>query len=145
VLTATELVRAIGPAVFRLIVEPGPTTEVRDVFLTDPEDGAVGGAGDLVLGLSGAADAPALVERCAATGASGLVLRRPIAEAPATRESAERCGVLLAGLQDGVTWAHVVWVLRGVLERAAAPDHPVGGDAGVHNDCSSWPTRSQAW
>jgi hypothetical protein len=134
VLTTEQLVRAIGPALFRPVVIPARATEVRDVFLTEPGDDSVGGAGDLVLGLCEAADAPALVERCAATGASGLVLRRPIAEAVATRDAAEQCGLLLAALQERVTWAHVVWLLHGVLERAAAPDSPIAGDAGVYND-----------
>lgn len=48
--------------------------------------------------------------------------------------AAERWLLTLVALQPSVTWAHVVWLLRGVIDRAAAPDSPAAGDAGVHQE-----------
>ena len=137
-ISALGVVTAIGPSVFRVLVPPGAAAEVGDVFLVEPGEQAVGQRGDLVLGVglaaSAEADPVALVERCVTGGASGLVLRQALAEDPAVTTAAERHGMLLVGLQPGIPWAHVVWMLRGVIDRAAAPGSPVAGDAGVHND-----------
>jgi hypothetical protein len=137
-ISAVDVVTAIGPSVFRVAVAGGRAAEVADIFLAEPGDDAVGEPGDLVLGVGfGSGDehgAVPLLGRCRAVGASGLVLRETVADDPAVRAEAERQGMLLVGLAGGVTWAHVVWMLRGVVDRAAAPGSPVAGDAGVHND-----------
>ncbi len=137
-ISALDLVTAIGPSVFRVVVPGDPSPEVADIFLAEPGHDAVGERDDLVLGVGfgthDAADVVALLERCRHAGASGLVLREDVADDAGVRSAAERHGLLLVGLAGGVAWAHVVWMLRGVVDRAAAPGSPVAGDAGVHND-----------
>lgn len=142
-ITAPDLVVAVGPALFEVVVTgqgEGEGSqgdgEVRDVFLADPQEPATGQPGDLVLGLGlrNAEEAVELLERCDAGHASGVVLRTGLAQDPTVVASAERSSLTLIALQPGVTWAHVVWLLRGVIDRAAAPDSPVAGDAGVHQE-----------
>ena len=135
-ITAPDLVVAVGPALFEIVVTGSADSEVRDVFLADPQEPATGGPGDLVLGLGlrNAEEAVELVERCAAGNASGVVLRTGLAQDPAVVATAERWLLTLVALQPSVTWAHVVWLLRGVIDRAAAPDSPAAGDAGVHQE-----------
>jgi hypothetical protein len=135
-ITASDLVIAVGPALFEVVVTGQGDNEVRDVFLADPQESATGQPGDLVLGLgiSDADDTVELLTRCAAGNASGVVLRTGLAEDPAVVAAAEQSALTLIALRPSVTWAHVVWLLRGVIDRAAAPDSPVAGDAGVHQD-----------
>ncbi len=139
VISALDAVTALGPALFEVVVEGRPVTEVEDVFVAEPHDDSVGRRGDLVLGVGVASpdEAAALVHRCAAGGASGLVMRSPAAGHPDVRAAAEGTDLLLVGLEPGVAWAHVVWLLRGVVDRAAVPASAVprdAGDAGVHSD-----------
>jgi len=135
-ITAPDLVTAVGPALFEVVATGKGDAEVRDVFLADPQEPATGQPGDLVLGLGlrDAEDAVEFVERCAAGNASGVVLRTTLAREPAVVAAAERWLLTLIALQPSVTWAHVVWLLRGVIDRAAAPDSPAAGDAGVHQE-----------
>jgi PucR C-terminal helix-turn-helix domain len=135
-ITAPDLIVAVGPALFEVVVTGKGDGEVRDVFLADPQEPATGQPGDLVLGLGlrDAEDAVELVERCAAGNASGVVLRTTLAHEPTVVAAAERWLLTLVALQPSVTWAHVVWLLRGVIDRAAAPDSPAAGDAGVHQE-----------
>jgi hypothetical protein len=136
VFSAPDLLLAVGSTVFDVLHRPATAVEVSDIFLAEPGLAASGSRGELVLGVGFAAGAESaeLVGRAAAAGASGLVLRRPAAENPTTRSAAEEHGLLLAALEPALPWAHVVWMLRGVLDRAVAPGSPVAGDAGVHND-----------
>jgi hypothetical protein len=136
VINAPELVAAIGPALFEVVVTGRGTGEVRDVFVADPQEAAIGQPGDLVLGLGlgDAKDAVELVERCGAAGASGVVMRAGLAHDPTVVAAAEQWLLTLIALQPAVTWAHVVWLLRGVIDRAAAPDSLATGDAGVHQE-----------
>src|SRR3954451_15923856 len=116
-ITASDLVTAVGPALFEVVVTGKPDSEARDVFLADPQEAATGQPGDLVLGLGlrDAEDAVELLERCAASSASGVVLRAALARDPVVIATAERWLLTLIALQPGVTWAHVVWLLRGVI------------------------------
>ena len=133
VLSALDVITSIGPSTFEVRL-PGARREVADVFLAEPGGVAVGQAGDLVLGAGcRAEEAVDLVRRCAAAGASGLVLRSPAVDDPVL-DAARAEGLLLAVVQPDVSWAHLVWVLRGVVDRAAAPDAPAAGDAAVHQD-----------
>jgi hypothetical protein len=140
VITAPDLVLALGPALFEVVV-PGRAdnegdSEVRDVFVADPQESAIGQPGDLVLGLGlrDAEDAIDLLARCAAGNASGVVMRTDLAQDPAVVATAQSLPLTLIALQPAVAWAHVVWLLRGVIDRAAAPESPVAGDAGVHQE-----------
>jgi hypothetical protein len=135
-ITAPDLVVAVGPALFEVVVSGRGDSEVRDVFVADPQEPATGQPGDLVLGLGlrDAGEAVELIERCAAGNASGVVLRVALAQEATVVATAESCKLTLIALQPSVTWAHVVWLLRGVIDRAAAPDSPAAGDAGVHQE-----------
>ncbi|HET6626337.1 MAG TPA: helix-turn-helix domain-containing protein [Nocardioidaceae bacterium] len=136
--TALDVVTSVGPSVFHVLVPGDTSAEVADIFLAEPGHDSVGERGDLVLGVgfgtADAYDAVHLLQRCRDTGASGLVLRETTAGDPDVRLAAERHGMLLVGLREELSWAHVVWMLRGVVDRAAAPGSPAAGDAGVHND-----------
>jgi hypothetical protein len=133
--TTADVVTAVGPALFTVVVE-GSGVDVGDVFLAEPDEPDTGQPGDLVLGvgLSSPDQAVGLLERCAGSDASGLVLRSSLAAQESPVAAATRHRLCLVGLQAGVPWAHVVWLLRGVLDRAALPGSPVAGDAAVHND-----------
>jgi hypothetical protein len=135
-ISASDLITAVGPALFEVVVPGKGDSEVRDVFLADPQEPATGQPGDLVLGLGlrNAEEAVELVERCAAGAASGVVLRTALAHEPTVATAADKATLTLVALQPSVTWAHVVWLLRGVIDRAAAPDSPAAGDAGVHQE-----------
>src|SRR5688500_9283362 len=135
-ITVPDLVVAVGPALFEIVVAGQGDGEVRDIFLADPQESATGQPGDLVLGfgLGSPEEAVELLGRCAVGNASGLILRTTLAQDPVVVAEAEKCRLTLVALQPTVTWAHVVWLLRRVIDRAAAPDSPAAGDAGVHQE-----------
>jgi hypothetical protein len=108
---------------------------IDDLTLAEPAQGVVGQRGDLVLGV--AVDTPEaaadLVARAGSAGAGGVVLRRGLARRRVVRDRARRAGVALVELAEHASWAHVVWLLRGVLDRAATdPAARPGGAA--HDD-----------
>ena len=108
---------------------------IDDLTLAEPAQGLVGQRGDLVLGV--AVDTPEaaadLVARAGTAGVGGVVLRRGLAKRRVVRDSARRAGVALVELAEHASWAHVVWLLRGVLDRAATdPAARPGGAA--HDD-----------
>ncbi|HET8716837.1 MAG TPA: helix-turn-helix domain-containing protein [Nocardioidaceae bacterium] len=131
---ARDLVAAVGTSVFVVQHDPGSGGEVADLVLAEgPAD--VGERSDLVLAAGCTAEqAPVLVEGCGRSGAAGVVLRLPLAEQADVRAAARGAGVLLVGVRPEIPWAHLVWMLRGVLDRASAPASPAAGDAAVHND-----------
>ncbi|OZM83939.1 CdaR family transcriptional regulator [Pseudonocardia sp. MH-G8] len=134
-ITVAALVDAVGPALLRL-TRAGDGTPVGDVTLAEPAEDIVGVAGDLVLGIGlTSADAGAeLVGRAAAAGASGVVVKPPLARDPRVEAVAERTGLAVVELAPHASWTHLVWLLRGVLDRAAGPGPPTLGDAGVHGE-----------
>ena len=85
--TTADVVTAVGPALFTVVVE-GSGVDVGDVFLAEPDEPdtgqpstgqpSTGQPGDLVLGvgMSSPAQAVDLLERCAGSDASGLVSER---------------------------------------------------------------------
>lgn len=135
-ISVLALAHAVGTPLLDVVVESGSAREVRDVFLAEPSDPSVGEPADLVLGvgLNDPVEAARLLERCVAGGASGLVLRSVLARHPDVGAAAERLGLPLMGLEEGTSWAHLVWLLRGVVDQAAAPDSRAVGAAAVHND-----------
>jgi hypothetical protein len=135
VITAADVVNAAGSSLLQVAV-PGAPRPVLDIGFSEPDDPAVTQPGDLVLGVgvSTVDEAVDLVVRAAAAEAAGVVLKAPLVSDPAVARAAERHGVALVELQRSVSWAHVVWLLRGVIDRAAAPGSPAAGDASVHGD-----------
>jgi DNA-binding PucR family transcriptional regulator len=120
-LPLARLVGSIGGGLLALVVDaPGGT--IADVTLAEPGSGVYGQAGDLLLGvgIDRPADAAALLEHAAAVEVGAVVLRRTAARNPQVRAAATRVGVSLVELADHASWAHLVWLLRGVLDRAAS-------------------------
>ncbi len=135
VITVSDLVESLGAGLLRTVV-PAGNAEVHDVALAEPGDSA-GQPGELVLGV-GVTDrsgALALLERTAVAGAAGLVLKRPAARDPqVVRAARGLAGPALVELRPHTSWAHVVWLLRGVIDRASAPATGALGTPGPHSD-----------
>lgn len=135
VITVTDLVESLGPGLLRTVVA-ARDAEVHDVALAEPGD-AAGQPGELVLGVGVAdrAGALALLERAAEAAAAGVVLKDPVASDPRVVRAARRTtGPALIELRPHTSWAHVIWLLRGVIDRASAPDTSHLGTPGPHSD-----------
>ncbi|WP_230208968.1 CdaR family transcriptional regulator [Nostocoides sp. HKS02] len=109
--------------------------QVDDLTIAEPAQGIVGQRDDLVLGvgIETPEAAIALVRASAAQGAGGVVFRRGLGRRRGVREAARREGVALVELAEHASWAHLVWLLRGVIDRAAVgmgrrEDAPVQDD-----------------
>src|SRR5262245_57113648 len=133
-LALSDVVGTLGGGLLRVVVTAaGP--EVDDVTLAEPSSGVFGQAGDLLLGVGveGRDAAVALLEAAREVGSGGVVLRRAAARRGDVRAAARRLGMPLVELADHASWAHVVWLLRGVLDRAAT-GAAVRSDGPVHDD-----------
>jgi len=133
-LPLADVVGALGGGLLRVAVDaPGP--EIDDVTLAEPASGVYGQEGDLLLGVG--VEAPeaaiALLEAGRAVHTGGVVLRRGVARQRAVRGAAHRLRVPLVELADHASWAHVVWLLRGLFDRAATGAE-VRSDGPVHDD-----------
>lgn len=133
VLAITDLVATLGGLL--TLGVPSTGAEVDDLTIAEPGQGIVGQPGDLVLGVGveSAESAADLVRRAAEAGAGGVVLRRGIARRRTVRDRARRSGIALVELAEQASWAHLVWLLRGVIDRAAVgpgrrDDAPVQDD-----------------
>ncbi len=128
-----DLAAALGGGMLRVSVA-GAAAGVDDLTLAEPAQGVVGQRGDLVLGVGvGDPEAAAdLVGRAAEAGAAAIVLRRGLARRRVVRDSARRGQLTLVELAEHASWAHIVWLLRGVLDRAATEGE--AGGPGGHDD-----------
>lgn len=134
VLSVADLTSTMGGLLTLAVARPG--AEIDDLTLAEPGHGVVGQAGDLVLGVGveGAEAAADLVSSAARARAGGVVLRRSLARRRVVRERARRERIALVELAEHASWAHLVWLLRGVIDRAAStgagsrPDAPVQDD-----------------
>jgi hypothetical protein len=133
VLAITDLVATLGGLL--TLGVPADGAEVDDLTIAELAQGIVGQPDDLVLGVGveSAEAATELVARAAAVGAGGVVLRKTLARRRAVRDRARRAGIALVELADHASWAHLVWLLRGVIDRAAVgpgrrEDAPVQDD-----------------
>lgn len=120
-LPIAQLADTLGGGLLTVVVHVGGRA-VDDVTLAEPGSGVFGQSGDLLLGVGveGTADAVALLEGAAAVGSGAVVVRRAAARDRRVRAAASRLGVSLVELAEHASWAHVVWLLRGVLDRAAS-------------------------
>ena len=120
-LPVTQLVGTLGGGLLTVVVDAGGPA-VDDVTLAEDAGPRLGQAGDLLLGVGveRTAEASALLEGAAAVDSGAVVLRRSAARNRQVRATAARLGVSLVELADHASWAHVVWLLRGVLDRAAS-------------------------
>jgi hypothetical protein len=135
-LPVADLVGTLGGGLLTVAVGARGGPEVDDIAIAEPALDVHGQAGDLVLGIGidTAPGAVALLAAAAAGRVSGVVLRRATARHRSVRAAARRHGLTLVELSDQASWAHVVWLLRGVLDRAAAPDRGAMGDLPVHDE-----------
>lgn len=133
-LTVAGVVEAVGAALLKIVV-PADDPEVRDVTFVELDEASVGRPGDLVLGVGlGTADqAIAVIQRCADAKVSGLVLKPSLAAHPLVSPVAVDRNLALIELQSHSSWAQLVWLLRGVIDRAAAPGLPESADGGVYD------------
>lgn len=120
-----SLVEAVGDSVWTLSTSGAPTLPVEDVVLAEPLSRETGSRGDLVLGagLSSTDQAAALVRRSGQAGASALVLAEQLARDAQVVEAAATWELMLLALRPEVSWTHLIWVVRGILETAG----PTGG------------------
>lgn len=134
-ISVADLAVSLGGGLLALAVD-APGADVDDLTLAEPGQGIVGQPGDLVLGVGvDRAEAAAdLLRRAADAGAGGVVLRRALARRRTVRDVARRREVALLELADHASWAHTVWLLRGVLDRAATTGAPGRVEAPVHDD-----------
>ncbi|GAA4388386.1 PucR family transcriptional regulator [Actinomadura verrucosospora] len=130
-ISVSGLVDALGPGLLRLVA-PGRDAQVHDVVLAEPGE-AAGQPGEIVLGagVTGPAGAVALLERADAAGASGVVLKSPLAGAAEVAAAARRLAPALVELQRDASWTHVIWLVRGAVDRAHAP---LPGPSGPQDD-----------
>lgn len=137
-LSVADLVATLGAGLLT-VVAGGPGGEVDDITLAEPAQGLYGQPGDLLLGvgIEGSDAAVALLDEAARRGIGGVVLRRATSRRREVRAAARTAGIALVELSDHASWAHVVWLLRGVLDRASAPGASDRGDAPVHDDLFS--------
>lgn len=138
-IAVSDLADSLGGGLLRVAV-PQAGAEVDDITLAEPGSGVVGQPGDLVLGVGvdGIESAADLVGNAAAAGAGGVVLRRDLARRRAVRDSARRSGIALVELAEHASWAHVVWLLRGIIDRAvASPGPPTRAEGPVLDDLFS--------
>ncbi|MFH8381437.1 PucR family transcriptional regulator [Kitasatospora sp. NPDC018058] len=130
----TDLVDSLGAGLLRVVVT-GPDTRVHDVVLAVPGE-VTGQPGELLLGVgpTGPAAAVSLVRQAGAAGAAGVVLKAPLADDPEVVAAARQQGQTLIELQPHASWSHVVWLVRGVIDRACAPQPAGPGGHDVHSD-----------
>lgn len=129
-----DLVVGLGGGLLLVAVGDG-RTEVDDITVAEPGLGVLGQTGDLLLGI-GVDTVPAAVDllaEAADRSVAAVVLRRSTARAAEVRTAAEDGDVVLLELSDQASWAHAVWLLRGVLDRAHAP-RASSGAGPVHDE-----------
>jgi hypothetical protein len=122
-IAVSDLTDALGGGLLTVVGDPHGA-EVDDVTIAEPGHRVTSRAGDLVLGVGvqDVAQAVELLHRCAQTGAGGMVLRRGLAQRRRVREAATSTGTALVALAEQASWAHLVWLLRGVVDRTSGPD-----------------------
>jgi hypothetical protein len=132
-IAVADLVRSL-PGLLGLSV-PAPGAAVDDVTLAELDRGVVGIPGDLTLGVGvdTCETATRLVGEAAARGVRAVVLRAAVAHEPEVRAAALRHQVALVDLAEHASWAHVVWLLRGLLDRTLGQGGAAsgGGAAGA--------------
>lgn len=134
-LRLADLVGTLGGGLLRVTVD-SPGALVDDVTVAEPGQGVLGQAGDVVLGIG--VDTPDqavdILAAVAARGAAAVVLRRSAAKAREVRAAARRHGIGLIELSDQASWAHVVWLVRGVLDRTTGPTAGITADGPIHDE-----------
>ncbi|MFI0419138.1 PucR family transcriptional regulator [Spongiactinospora sp. 9N601] len=115
--------------------EPDPSRPVGGVLIHDPLDEPSGIPDPLVLGVGvyGAGEVAALVERSAALGAAAVIVRSPVEVDGRLKEAVAESGVPVLGLTPGASWAPISALLRSLLAvdeagEAHTTGEPLAGD-----------------
>lgn len=126
-ISVADLAGSLGPGLLRVLTG-GRAGPVDDVVLAEPGEPA-GQPGDLVLGvgLASPAEAAALLARADAAGAAAVAVKAPLAAEVTDHGLAPA----LVELQPDASWAHLVWLVRGAVDRAGAR---LPGSPGAHDD-----------
>ncbi|MCA0337184.1 MAG: helix-turn-helix domain-containing protein [Actinobacteria bacterium] len=126
-IAVVDLVRSL-PGLVTLVV-PAEGAAIDDVTLAEVDRGGVGVSGDLTLGVGvdDPGSARALVVEAAARRVPAVALRTTVAELPEVAAAARSHGLALLGVAEHVSWAHLVWLLRGLVDRALGVGGPGGG------------------
>lgn len=97
--------------------EPDPARTVSGVLIHDPLDEPTRLPGAVVLGVGvyGAEQVAALVERAAGLGAAAVMVRSPVPVDGPVARAAGRTGLAVLGLAPGASWAQVAALLRSLL------------------------------
>ncbi|MDN5790825.1 MAG: helix-turn-helix domain-containing protein [Micrococcales bacterium] len=133
-LPVADLVEALGGGLLAIGVS-APGAEVDDVTVAEPGFGVYGQAGDLLLGVGVESPEAAisLLGSAVSVGSGAVVLRRSTARRRAVRAAARRSGITLVELADHASWAHIVWLLRSLLDRVATGAN-IHADGPVHDE-----------
>lgn len=117
------------------VVSTGIGVDIEDLTVAEPAHDLIGQPGDLLLGIAAqsVAEAVALIETATERGVVAVMFRRSVAESGPVRDVAERSRIALLALSDQASWAHTVWLLRSMLDRAQGRSGVDGGD-GVGDD-----------
>lgn len=129
-----DLAHSLGGGLLSVLTGPG-TARVEDVVIFESGPQAPARRRDLVLGVgvSHADQAVQLIRRSSQAGAAGVALRRGVARRRRVLHAAEESGLCLIAVGEQASWAHLAWLLRGAIDRAAAPD-VLSLDGPVHDD-----------
>lgn len=97
--------------------DPECARDIGGVVIHDPFDEPMPLPGALVLGVGvrGAAEITKLLERVAAGGGTGLIVRAPADVDDHLRETASRTGTVLLSLTSGASWNQLASLLRTLL------------------------------
>lgn len=133
-MSVTDLCVALGGGLVSVLVDP-VRAEVDDVVIAEAGMSPLARPGDLVLGvgLRESGEAAEVVRQCARSGASAIALRRSVARRRRVQETAVASGVAVLAVGEETSWAHLVWLLRGAIDRSASADAAFA-DPAVHDD-----------
>jgi hypothetical protein len=97
--------------------EPDRDRAVSGVLIHDPQDEPTRLPGAVVLGVGvyGAEQVAALVERADRLGAAAVMVRSPVVADGPVAQAAGRTGLTVLGLTPGASWAQVAALLRSLL------------------------------
>lgn len=120
-IAVTDLAAALGGGLLSVVSGPGQS-QVDDVAITEPGSTLPARPGDLVLGVGArdASEAVELIGGSSRSGATAVALRRSLARRRRVQASAAAAGVCLLAVGEQASWAHLAWLLRGAIDRAAA-------------------------
>lgn len=112
-----DVVEIMGPRILSFVHRPAFTDPVHDVVLFDPGARADVEHGELIIG-AGATPETALdvIDRAASARACGIVLREGNAHQAVVLERARQSGIALIACPPEVPWAHLVVLIRRVLD-----------------------------